>query len=167
MLQQIVEPGEEVDERGLWIRITLLPGFGILLAIGCVLIGQVNGKCDKKPSPACVIIDGLQGANVLIKKMSIPPIVLLVYRSTVYNHAADDDNFIKILPSVRFSQLTRIHIHAHAQLLTSIKHVRVQGWPALGMYACASDDTCRRESFSQGALFILLTSQFIISSFMA
>ena len=48
MLQQIVEPGEEVEEeRGLWIRITLLPGFGILLAIGCVLIGQVNGKCDK------------------------------------------------------------------------------------------------------------------------
>ena len=41
MLQQIVEPGEEVEERGLWIRITLLPGFGILLAIGCVLIGQV------------------------------------------------------------------------------------------------------------------------------
>ena len=45
MLQQIVEPGEEVveveEERGLWTRITLLPGFGILLAIGCVLIGQV------------------------------------------------------------------------------------------------------------------------------
>ena len=54
------------------------------------------GKCDKKPSPACVI-DGLQGANVLIKKMSIPPIVLLVYRSTVYDHAADD--FIEIVPS--------------------------------------------------------------------
>ena len=97
MLQQIVEPGEEVEvERGLWTRITLLPGFGILLAIGCVLIGQVNGKCDKKPSPTCVI-DGLQGANVLIKKMSIPPIVLLVYRSTVYDYAVADDDFIVIV----------------------------------------------------------------------
>ena len=52
MLEQILEPGkveEEKEEKegGLCRKITLLPGFGILLAIGCVLIGQVsNNHCE-------------------------------------------------------------------------------------------------------------------------
>ena len=49
MLEQILEPGkvEEEKEAGLCRKITLLPGFGILLAIGCVLIGQVsNNHCE-------------------------------------------------------------------------------------------------------------------------
>ena len=41
---------------------------------------------------------------MLIKKMSIPPIVLLVYRSTVYDHAADD--FIVIVPSDHIRKAT-------------------------------------------------------------
>ena len=50
MLQQILEPGqkagkkeeEEVEKVGFWKKFTFLPGFGIMLAIGVVLIGQVS-----------------------------------------------------------------------------------------------------------------------------
>ena len=50
MLQQILEPGqkagkeEEEEKVGFWKKFTLLPGFGIMLAIGVVLIGQVGGN---------------------------------------------------------------------------------------------------------------------------
>ena len=51
MLQQILEPGqkagkkeEEEEKVGFWKKFTLLPGFGIMLAIGVVLIGQVSGN---------------------------------------------------------------------------------------------------------------------------
>ena len=48
MLEQILEPGQEeeveVEEPGFLTKITLLPGFGILLAIGCVLVGQVSAN---------------------------------------------------------------------------------------------------------------------------
>ena len=48
MLQQILEPGqkarkkEEEEKVGFWKKFTFLPGFGIMLAIGVVLIGQVS-----------------------------------------------------------------------------------------------------------------------------
>ena len=49
MLEQILEPGQEEveveveeEEPGFLTKITLLPGFGILLAIGCILVGQVS-----------------------------------------------------------------------------------------------------------------------------
>ena len=50
MLQQILEPGqkagkkEEEEKVGFWKKFTFLPGFGIMLAIGVVLIGQVSGN---------------------------------------------------------------------------------------------------------------------------
>ena len=54
MLQQILEPGqkagkkeeeeEEEEKVGFWKKFTLLPGFGIMLAIGVVLIGQVSSN---------------------------------------------------------------------------------------------------------------------------
>ena len=50
MLQQILEPGQKADKEeeeekmGFWKKFTLLPGFGIMLAIGVVLIGQVSGN---------------------------------------------------------------------------------------------------------------------------
>ena len=53
MLDQILEPGKVEEEekeasQGLWRKITLLPGFGILLAIGCVLVGQVTNNIQCK-----------------------------------------------------------------------------------------------------------------------
>ena len=57
MLEQILEPGKVEEEKkeeekgasqGLWRKITLLPGFGILLAIGCVLVGQVTNNIQCK-----------------------------------------------------------------------------------------------------------------------
>ena len=46
MLEQILEPGQDVEkkkeESGFLKKVTFLPGFGILLAIGCVLVGQVS-----------------------------------------------------------------------------------------------------------------------------
>ena len=48
MLQQILEPGQRVGKKeeeekvGFWKKFTFLPGFGIMLAIGVVLIGQVS-----------------------------------------------------------------------------------------------------------------------------
>ena len=45
MLEQILQPGQvEEEEPGFWTKITLLPGFGILLAMGCVLVGQVSNN---------------------------------------------------------------------------------------------------------------------------
>ena len=50
MLQQILEPGQRVGKKeeeekvGFWKKFTFLPGFGIMLAIGVVLIGQVGGN---------------------------------------------------------------------------------------------------------------------------
>ena len=49
MLEQILEPSQvevevEEEESGFWTKITLLPGFGILLAMGCVLVGQVSNN---------------------------------------------------------------------------------------------------------------------------
>ena len=45
MLEQILEPGQEEEKEekpGFLKLVSLLPGFGILLAIGCVLVGQVR-----------------------------------------------------------------------------------------------------------------------------
>ena len=47
MLEQILEPGGQEEKKvekepGFLKRVTLLPGFGILLAIGCILVGQVS-----------------------------------------------------------------------------------------------------------------------------
>ena len=49
MLQQILEPGQKAGKKeeekvGFWKKFTLLPGFGIMLAIGVVLIGQVSSN---------------------------------------------------------------------------------------------------------------------------
>ena len=78
MLQQILEPGQKAGKKeeekvGFWKKFTLLPGFGIMLAIGVVLIGQVV-ICRKHKNIFT------QGTNVVIKKMAMPPIILLVFR---------------------------------------------------------------------------------------
>ena len=92
MLQQILEPGqkagkkeEEEEKVGFWKKFTLLPGFGIMLAIGVVLIGQVSINQIIKLDRQVVICRKhqnmfMQGTNVVIKKMAMPPIILLVFR---------------------------------------------------------------------------------------